>query len=370
MAVFPSQQWITDTRAVARAGLRADAPVYLAVATYVLICLTYAFVRGGFDPQQLWVTVVVYSQVWWHQYGILFPLMLAGIGWIHITLRLNRRRKLAYRTMFGPERIGRLLAGILLLSVMVPFHTAFNAVKELIPYGQGFVFDRFFADLDRTLFFGNDPFVFLCSVGGAEWILRAIELNYSNFWFVICFFILYWMAVSPRLDGVRVRYFVTFLLTWGLIGNVLATIFSSAGPVYYGHVTGDYARFAEQVMLLSKTVDEIGSAASYQQYLWTMYLSGQPGIGTGISAFPSMHLALFTMNAMFLRELKPKWAIWAWLYTAVLLVSSVYLGWHYAVDGLASILLAVGLYWAVRMAMAIRWRRMAVVATDPEGAAA
>ena len=143
--------------------------------------------------------------------------------------------------MFGPERIGRLLAGIVLLSVMVPFHTAFNAVKTLVPLDQGFVFDRFFADLDKTLFFGADPFALLYAAGKPEWLLRALELNYSNFWFVICFGMVYWVAVSPRLDGIRVRYFVSFLLTWGIVGNVLATIFSSAGPVYYGHVTGDYA---------------------------------------------------------------------------------------------------------------------------------
>jgi hypothetical protein len=204
------------------------------------------------------------------------------------------------------------------------------------------------------------------------WLLRALELNYSNFWFVICFGMVYWVAVSPRLDGVRVRYFVTFLLTWGVIGNLLATIFSSAGPVYYGYVTGDHARFADQVAFLATTADQVGSAASYQAYLWQMYVSAEPGLGTGISAFPSMHLALITMNVMFLRELKPSWTPWAWLYTAILLVSSVYLGWHYAVDGIASIALAAGLYWAVRKAMSVRWRwgRATVPATDGESATA
>jgi membrane-associated phospholipid phosphatase len=69
-----------------------------------------------------------------------------------------------------------------------------------------------------------------------------------------------------------------------------------------------------------------------------------------------MHLALFAMNVMFLREVKPSWTPWAWLYTAVLFVSSVYLGWHYAVDGIASIVLAAGIYWCVRKAMSLRWR--------------
>jgi membrane-associated phospholipid phosphatase len=104
-----------------------------------------------------------------------------------------------------------------------------------------------------------------------------------------------------------------------------------------------------------------------------MHVSGQPGLGTGISAFPSMHLALFTMNAMFLREFKPSWVPWAWAYTAILLVSSVYLGWHYAVDGIASIALAAGIYFAVRkvMRMKLSWRRgQAQPAPGPDGIAA
>ena len=271
--------WFAKTRSFARAGLRNDGPVYLAALTYVLICMAYIFARGSFEPAQFWATAIVYAQVWWQQYGLFFPLILAGIGWAHITLRLSQRRRLAYRIMFGPERIGRLLAGIVLLSVMVPFHTAFNAVKTLVPLDQGFAFDRFFADLDKTLFFGADPFALLYAAGKPEWLLRALELNYSNFWFVICFGMVYWVAVSPRLDGIRVRYFVSFLLTWAIVGNVLATIFSSAGPVYYGHVTGDYARFADQVAFLATTADEVGSAARYQTYLWEMYVVGQSRAG-------------------------------------------------------------------------------------------
>jgi hypothetical protein len=364
--------WFAKTRSFARAGLRNDRPIYLAALTYVLTCMIYIFARGSFEPAQLWVTATIYAQIWWQQYGFFFPLILAGIGWAHITLRLSQRRRLAYRVMFGPERIGRLLAGIVLLSVMVPFHTVFNTMKTLVPLDQGFAFDRFFADLDKMLFFGADPFALLYAPGKPEWLLRALELNYSNFWFVICFGMVYWVAVSPRLDGIRVRYFVSFLLTWAIVGNVLATIFSSAGPVYYGHVTGDYTRFAEQVAFLTTTVDEVGSAARYQTYLWDMYVSGNPGLGTGISAFPSMHIALITMNVMFLRELKPAWTPWAWLYTAVLLVSSVYLGWHYAVDGIASIGLGVVIYWAVRKAMSVKWtwRRANAIAVGDEGAAA
>lgn len=338
-----------------RTGLRRDLPIYIAATAYVLAACTYVLARSSFDPAQFWTTVLVYSSVWVRQYIVFFPLILLGAGWAHIVLRLPTRRLLAFRGMFGPERIGRLFAGMILLLIMVPFHTAFNGVKDLVPLGQGFHFDRFFADLDKALFLGIDPFQLLYAFGKPEWLLRAIELNYSNFWFVICFWMVYWVAVSPRLDTIRTRYFICFLLTWAIVGNVLATIFSSAGPVYYGDVTGDFARFGEQVAFLAATADQAGSAAQYQAYLWEMHVAGNSGLGTGISAFPSMHMALITMNVLFLRELKPSWAPWGWAYTAILLVSSVYLGWHYAVDGIASIAVVVAIYLALRKVMSLRW---------------
>lgn len=351
--------WWSRTREKIWSGLLADRSIYVAALAYFVACGGYVVARGAFDSGQLIDTVRLYADMWWREYGVLFPLFLVEIGVIHVLLRLKERRRLGFRMMLGPERSGRLIAGSVLLLIMVPFHTSFNLIKNMIPLGQGFPFDHVFADFDKALFFGHDPFTLLYAIGKQEWLLRVIELNYGNGWIIVTFGTLYWMAVSPRHDSIRSRYFVSFILSWAIVGNVLATIFSSAGPIYYGYVTGDFARFGDQVAFLETTVDAMGSSAMYQHYLWSLHLAGQPGLASGISAFPSMHLALVTLNALFIGEFKPKWAKWAWMYVAIIEVSSVYLGWHYAVDGFASIAIVFGIYWAVRRVMTSRlvWTR-------------
>lgn len=97
----------------------------------------------------------------------------------------------------------------------------------------------------------------------------------------------------------------------------------------------------------------------FQEYLWTLYQSGTIGLGSGISAFPSMHVALATVVALYAWEWSRKLGFVAWVYVAFILCSSVYLGWHYAIDGYASIVVVSGLYWALRVLMPnlgrLRW---------------
>jgi hypothetical protein len=138
------------------------------------------------------------------------------------------------------------------------------------------------------------------------------------------------------------------MLTWIVIGNIAAGIFLCAGPAFYGQVTGDPTRFGEQLAFLARHADYDGSAAYYQNYLWMLYEKGVSGFGSGISAFPSMHVALITLNALFIWERSRAWGIAAFAYVAFILASSVYLAWHYAVDGYAAIAMTVGIYLLVR----------------------
>ncbi len=59
---------------------------------------------------------------------------------------------------------------------------------------------------------------------------------------------------------------------------------------------------------------------------------------------PSMHLAITTINALMLARLNRYAGTVACLYLATILLGSVFLGWHYAVDGYASIAIT-GLIW-------------------------
>ena len=91
-----------------------------------------------------------------------------------------------------------------------------------------------------------------------------------------------------------------------------------------------------------------GFIGQVQVELWDMYAEGFLALGTGISAFPSVHVAMATVIALYVSE-RSVWLIpVAGTYLAAILVLSVHTGFHYAVDGYASIFL---------VAIAWRWLR-------------
>ncbi len=80
-------------------------------------------------------------------------------------------------------------------------------------------------------------------------------------------------------------------------------------------------------------------ALRVQSYLWAGHVSPAPQAVEGISAMPSLHVATPVLFSLL------GWRAHRWLgvaytaYAVIVLLGSVHLGWHYAVDGYASIIL-------------------------------
>lgn len=337
-------------RAALWSAMRSDAPIYVVAALYVAI--GYAVMAG--KGYLAFGTLQAYLTAWSVNFGLLGPVFVTIFGLLHIVIRLNKRRGLAYRAMFAPDRVGRFVAGtILLLTAMLLFTTMFSAVKTSFPIDHGFRFDVAHADIDKAIHFGVDPFRLLYAVAEHPLVLRIVEANYNVLWFIICYFTLYWVVTSPRTKSIRVRYVLTWMLSWAIIGNLIAGTWLSAGPAFYGLVTGDTNRFADQLAFLATTAGEKNSAFNFQSYLWSLYAGGKVGIGSGISAFPSIHVAVTTINALFIGEISRRFAVVMWAYVGFIILSSVYLGWHYAIDGYVSVVCVLAIYWALRRLMPV-----------------
>jgi membrane-associated phospholipid phosphatase len=77
-----------------------------------------------------------------------------------------------------------------------------------------------------------------------------------------------------------------------------------------------------------------------QAGLWEGKRAATWGAFAGISAMPSIHLAMATLFAFLAFEVR-KWLGWVFVgYTALILIGSIILGWHYAIDGYSGIILA------------------------------
>jgi membrane-associated phospholipid phosphatase len=87
-------------------------------------------------------------------------------------------------------------------------------------------------------------------------------------------------------------------------------------------------------------------AVPLQQTLWADYVSSGDMLGGGVSAFPSMHVAMAITIALAASRLHRWLGALLWLFAFFIQIGSVHLGWHYAVDGYASTLLAL-LFWKI-----------------------
>lgn len=232
----------------------------------------------------------------------------------------------------------RLVNGLTAVGLMVGALISFVQLKKLIPILHPFSWDRTFADLDAALHFGWQPWELAHGLFGHPLVLTAVTGAY-NFWMFLMYFVLVFACFDTGRPAARMRYLVAFVLCWALGGNLLAMLFSSAGPVYFGRLgLGD--QFAPLLALLqAQAAQQPISALETQDMLWAWYAA--PGGISGISAFPSMHVASSVLMACY------GFSLHRWLgralagFAAVILLGSVLLGWHYAVDGYAGVLIGL-----------------------------
>lgn len=76
----------------------------------------------------------------------------------------------------------------------------------------------------------------------------------------------------------------------------------------------------------------------FAEYLWFHFERDNMAMGGGISAMPSMHVALALWSLFAARSIDTRLTIPFAVYVTVIWLASVASGWHWASDGLASIL--------------------------------
>ncbi len=224
----------------------------------------------------------------------------------------------------------RLASGIVAIALVSIGLATSARGKSLIPLLNDFSWDVAFMEIDRALHLGFHPFEFLFAFSPSSDVLGFIAYNYS-FWFTLIFFVLYTACFVRPDSPIRMQFLIAFMLAWAIGGNLIATIFSSAGPVYYERL-GLGSTFAPLEQLLQERSGRaLRGVFVLQDKLWAMYQA--PDDLSGISAFPSMHVT----TSMLLAIVAFHFRLWAGvlmsLFAGLIMLGSVMLTWHYAVDG-------------------------------------
>ncbi len=240
-------------------------------------------------------------------------------------------------------RPARIINALPVFAAMVFFNKAMVELKPAIPAINPFSWDTSFMHLDRVLHFGADPWTLLQPLMGFDYVTYWVNVAY-NFWFVALFGAWFWFGFRKEASELRTRFFIAYMLIWWVGGGLLAVVFSSAGPVYYGLIGLSPDPYTPLFTYLHDVDTRLPLwVLKTQQLLWDGY-SGKTA-ALGISAFPSMHNASAVLFALATWKCSRAIGIIFAVYAVVILLGSVHLGWHYAVDGYAGIALGVVGWW-------------------------
>jgi hypothetical protein len=246
-----------------------------------------------------------------------------------------------------------LARAIVLVPVTALVTGTFSAIKAEIPAIQAFSFDQAFIALDAALHAGRQPWELLQPVLGHPLVTDTIDRTYY-LWFAILYHTFYWQIFTTRFPLLRLRFITAFMLSWILIGSAAAIALSSAGPVFLAGLGIDDAAFTDLFAYL-RSVDETHSlfALRVQEWLWQAYAAGAPMPLKGISAMPSMHVAIAVLLALFGWRRHWLLGIGYTAFAVMIFLGSIHLGFHYAVDGYLAAAMVVAIWWvAERIA---RW---------------
>ena len=324
---------------------------HLWLVAIVLLYLAAAYLVAGYHGLTQGLSV--------SRYGLVVPQMTAvyllffalfHVAYVMVMIRPARLTRHLVTDIQGNWLVAeRLFGGLVMVLILQVFFSIFTSLKSMIPVINPFSWDATFAEWDRTLHGGIDPWALMHPVIGYPLVTTVINFLYQC-WLFVLYGVLVWQAFALNDRRLRMQFFVTLLVLWVLLGNVAATLLSSAGPVYFGRITGLENPF-QPLMGYLRAASEVSPvwALEVHDRLWNAYVADSDQLGKGISAMPSIHVATSVLFALTTWRVSRLLGTLFWGYAAVVMVGSVHLAWHYALDGyvaaVATCLLWIGVGW-------------------------
>ncbi|MEL7254817.1 MAG: phosphatase PAP2 family protein [Pseudomonadota bacterium] len=241
-----------------------------------------------------------------------------------------------------PDRL--ITAAVTFLATMT-IVGSFVFLKDFIPVIHPFSWDPAFAAWDKALHGGQHAYELTLPLLATPLATTILNAAY-HFWFFLLFFVVYLVCLDKDNPVRRNTFLISFALTWIIGGSVLATVFSSVGPVYYSAF--GYGDDYEPLLALLRANNEVLPvwALGVHDMLLNGYLTGEGS--KGISAMPSMHVTTAVLLAFYGFAWR-RWAGWLLVIFAIMIqLGSVHLAWHYAIDGYFGAVIAAGCWFGAK----------------------
>ena len=309
------RDWLIPS-AMMTAGLGLAALLLMPVAGYHSIPPYFSRFLNWLNFMFLGVILVAIVQmVRLHRAGVEAPLS-------HLKRQFSSRKGYLLAAIAGA-----MLAGIDMLFFMW--------IKPELTAVSPFWADPLLAEIDHFIF-QTDPWR----------LFQGIDLTihagaYSFLWAVAIMGTVVWLLAQKPSEG-RSASLISYFAIWSVFGTIGQLLLSSAGPIFYQRI-GFGDRYAE----LGSSIPQVTQMVS--GYLWQFHSSGTLGVGAGISAMPSLHIATVVWIYLVFRTHGSKLAPLAAVFATYMWAMSVALGWHYAIDGI------VGAGGALACHRACRW---------------
>jgi len=235
-------------------------------------------------------------------------------------------------------------------------YAAFRNVKSMAPFVHEKIYDEPLADLDRFLFAGHDPAAVLHA-----WFGTGLAAHFFSAVYIV------WIALVPVSIAIALvwtrhtragEWYVTAVAVDWALGAVLYVLLPTVGPIY-----SDSSAFAA----LPETY-----VSRLQESMWgdrVAVLADPVGAGTlqTIAAFASLHVGIMVTICLVVELVGlPRWVrISSWVFLALTVLATVYLGWHFFVDVIGGAALGAFAVWIAGIATGNRVGLRARLVPDP-----
>jgi hypothetical protein len=184
--------------------------------------------------------------------------------------------------------------------------------------------------VDTWLFLGHSPAVLLHRLLGEHWADYALTVVYQSFSFWVPLSVVVALAFANRMRDAYV--FVASAVWVWVLGVASYYLIPSLGP---------FASAPHHFAHLPHTVVTSTQAQFMSQRLHLLRHPGDSDAFSQLSAFASLHVGFTCMTLLVVRHFGFRRQSQAMaVYLAAVMLATVYLGWHFAIDVVAGVVLA------------------------------